>query len=71
MEHFVFALHVHSFAFLLLTVMMLLQNDWVGAVLGVWFVIALYIAMKRVYGQGYVEDALQVPAAGPGLRASC
>lgn len=54
-EHFVFALHVHAFAFLLLTAIMLLRNDWVGAVLGVWFVVALYIAMKRVYGQGYLR----------------
>lgn len=54
-EHFVFALHMHSFAFLLLTVMMLARTDWVNAVLGGWFVISLYIAMKRVYGQGYVR----------------
>ncbi|HST62153.1 MAG TPA: hypothetical protein VLK84_25850, partial [Longimicrobium sp.] len=58
-EHFVFALHVHAFAFLLLTAMMLLRNDWVDAVLGVWFVVALFIAMKRVYGQGYIRTLLK------------
>jgi hypothetical protein len=54
-EHFVFALHVHSFAFLLLAIMMLMQVEWVSWVLGVWFLISLYIAMKRVYGQGYIR----------------
>jgi hypothetical protein len=58
-EHFVFALHVHSFAFLLLTVMMLLQDDWIGLILSAWFVVALYIAMKRVYGQGYLKTLLK------------
>lgn len=54
-EHFVFALHVHSFAFLLLTIIMLAQSGWVFAVLGTWFLVALYIAMKRTYGQGYIR----------------
>jgi hypothetical protein len=58
-EHFVFALHVHSFAFILLTVIMLVQDDWLGAVLSVWFMVALYIAMKRVYGQGYLKTLLK------------
>lgn len=58
-EHFVFALHVHSFVFLLLTVMMLAPVDWLGALLSVWFVVALYIAMKRVYGQGYLRTAFK------------
>lgn len=52
-EHFVFALHVHSFAFLMITLIMLLGVDWVGVAMGTWFVVALYIAMKRVYGQGW------------------
>jgi hypothetical protein len=58
-EHFVFALHVHSLAFLLLTVMMLVRVDVVNAVLSVWFIVALYIAMKRVYGQGYFKTLLK------------
>jgi Protein of unknown function (DUF3667) len=52
-EHFVFALHQHSFAFMLFTVMMVVQQDWLAIVGGTWFIIALYMAMKRVYGQGW------------------
>ncbi|HEX6910110.1 MAG TPA: DUF3667 domain-containing protein [Longimicrobium sp.] len=58
-EHFVFALHVHSFAFVLLTIMMLAQVAWVSWVLGIWFLVSLYVAMKRVYGQGYVRTFLK------------
>ncbi|HVH11835.1 MAG TPA: DUF3667 domain-containing protein [Longimicrobium sp.] len=58
-EHFVFALHVHAFAFLLLTAIMLIPLDWVNAVLSTWFMVALYVAMKRVYGQGYLKTLLK------------
>jgi hypothetical protein len=63
-EHFVFALHVHSFAFLMLTVMMLLQLGWLNALLSAWFMVALYIAMKRVYGQGYLKTLLKYVLLG-------
>jgi hypothetical protein len=52
-EHFVFALHVHSFAFLMFTLMMVLRVGWLNAVMATWFVLALFLAMKRVYGQGW------------------
>ncbi|HTE18895.1 MAG TPA: hypothetical protein VK689_11025, partial [Armatimonadota bacterium] len=58
-EHFVFALHVHSFAFLLLTVMMVLKWEWLNALLSLWFIVALYIAMKRVYGQGWFKTLVK------------
>lgn len=58
-EHFVFALHVHSLGFILLTAILLFREDWLGAVLSVWFMIALYVAMKRVYGQGYLKTLLK------------
>jgi hypothetical protein len=54
-EHFVFALHVHSFAFLMFTLMMVLQANWLSAVMLTWFIVALYLAMKKVYGQGWVR----------------
>jgi hypothetical protein len=50
-EHFVFALHVHAFAFLTGTITML-TPDAGDAALIVWFMIYLFIALKRVYGQG-------------------
>lgn len=65
-EHFVFALHVHSFAFLLLTTMLLLRVGWVNGVLGAWFVVSLYLAMKRVYGQGWFRTLLKFVLLGWG-----
>jgi hypothetical protein len=58
-EHFVFALHVHSFAFLMFTLMMVLRAGWLNAVMATWFVLALYLAMKRVYGQGWFRTLMK------------
>jgi hypothetical protein len=58
-EHFVFALHVHSFAFLMMTLMLVLRWGWLNAVMGTWFVLALFLAMKRVYGQGWFRTLLK------------
>ena len=56
-EHFVFLLHVHSFVFLLATVMLLLSGwaggTWVELGLWLWILVYIYLAMKRVYGQGW------------------
>ena len=55
-EHFVFLLHVHSFVFILATIMLLLESwagAWLEVVLGVWILIYIYLAMKKVYGQGW------------------
>ncbi len=57
-EHFVFLLHVHSFVFFLLTIMLLLRGrtgQWVEPVLGFWLIAYIYIAMMRVYGQGWIK----------------
>jgi hypothetical protein len=58
-EHFVFALHVHSFAFLMFTLMMVLRVGWINGLMGAWFLVALFIAMKRVYGQGWLRTLLK------------
>lgn len=54
-EHFVFALHTHAFAFLTGTVVLLLDHDNVEAVVMVWVLIYLFLALKRVYGQGIIR----------------
>lgn len=58
-EHFVFLLHVHSFVFVLATVMLLLPDDWLAGLpevaLGLWILVYIYMAMKRVYGQGWLK----------------
>jgi len=58
-EHFVFLLHVHAFVYLIFTVMLLMRGfltlPW-GLVLAffAWTAMYIYLAMRRVYGQGRV-----------------
>lgn len=58
-EHFVFALHVHAFAFLLFTAMLLAPDGRLNLVLGLWFLAYLFLAMRRVYGQGVRRTVLK------------
>lgn len=51
-EHFVFSLHYHAFAFLTFTLMLVLGSTPVAPVLGLWQVVYLWLALRRVYGQG-------------------
>lgn len=54
-EHFLFALHVNAFAFLMLSVMILVPESWkfVTFALLLWLVCYLPIAMRRVYESGW------------------
>jgi hypothetical protein len=64
-EHFVFGLHTHAFAFVLFTLMLFL-----GGVPGVvpaailWLLLYLLLAMKRFYGQGWPVTLLKYGALG-------
>ncbi|HEU0013010.1 MAG TPA: DUF3667 domain-containing protein [Longimicrobium sp.] len=58
-EHFVFALHVHAFAFLLFTMGLLVRNDWLQLGAFLWFVGYLYWAMKTFYAQGWFKTLLK------------
>lgn len=53
-EHFLFGLHTNAFAYLLLSVMILIPQGWtlVTFVLLVWLTCYLPLAMRRVYGGG-------------------
>jgi hypothetical protein len=63
-EHFVFALHLHAFAFLIFLFSMVTASPYVAGVIA--FVIAFYtfFAMKRVYGQGYAMTLLKWATLG-------
>jgi hypothetical protein len=63
-EHFVFALHVHSLAFVLSTVGMLFQFPLLLVTLGLWQLVYVFVAMKRVYGQGIVRTFSKYLALG-------
>jgi hypothetical protein len=63
-EHFVFALHVHAFTFLTFLLMLLLPWKAVNGVLSVWLMLYVFLAMKRVYGQGIVKTFLKYAVLG-------
>lgn len=52
-EHFVFALHLHAFAFLTYLVMIGARWPPLVAVLWLWLFVYVYVALKRVYRQGW------------------
>lgn len=59
-EHFVFLLHVHSFVFVMFAALLLLRelgwlNGWLVTGLLGWTVVYIYLALRRVYGQGWFK----------------
>jgi hypothetical protein len=58
-EHFVFALHVHSFTFLLFAIALVSGLDWASIVLSIVLPIYTYAALKRVYQQGHFKTFLK------------
>ena len=59
-EHFVFLLHTHSFIFVMFSVLLILRevhwlNGWLVLGLLGWTVVYVYLAMKRVYAQGWLK----------------
>jgi hypothetical protein len=62
-EHFVFALHVHALAFVLFTVGMLVSSDTpLRGILALWMALYMFLAMKKVYGQGIIRTFLKFSA---------
>ena len=57
-EHFVFALHVHAFVFLLFTLMMLLPGA-ADVVLVFALLVYTWVALKRVYRQGWFRTTVK------------
>lgn len=58
-EHFVFALHFHAFAFVVATAMLLVASELVSGFLWLWLMGYLWWAMRRVYRQGWVRTTLK------------
>jgi hypothetical protein len=58
-EHFVFALHVHSFFFLMFFIMLVTPGSVVDRILILWMVAYIWLAMKRVYQQGWVRTSMK------------
>lgn len=58
-EHFVFVLHLHSLGFLLATLALLVRDAWVTRALGLWLLLSLLLAMRRVYAQSWPWTGLK------------
>jgi hypothetical protein len=61
-EHFVFLLHVHSFVFMIATAMLLLRElvaGWLELLLAGSILVYIYLALWRVYGQGWFKTFLK------------
>ena len=52
-EHIIFSLHFHAFVFILLSVAMITTWPFAWVIAFGLFYVYLYLAMKRVYGQGW------------------
>jgi hypothetical protein len=59
-EHFIFSLHVHAFTFALFTLLMLLPEPPAAAgFLMLWLMVYTWLAVKRVYRQGWMMTTLK------------
>ncbi len=65
-EHFVFALHLHAVAFLVFTVFALLRSSWLNLALAAWMAVYGFLAMRRVYGQGWLRTFVKYIAVSFG-----
>ena len=58
-EHFVFALHVHAFFFLMFFLILLLSLGAATPFIVFWMMAYVWLAMKRVYRQGWFRTTLK------------
>ena len=73
-EHLVFLLHVHAFAFLVLTPLLLVPIVWRGLFVGLVLPVYFIAAMRAVYRQGWPKTLLKFCLLGLGyviLLAFC
>jgi hypothetical protein len=58
-EHFVFALHLHALTFILFSVALVISAEW--TIVALWIVLPIYtfLAMKRVYQQGWLKTTFK------------
>jgi hypothetical protein len=67
-EHFVFALHLHAFTFLTFVITMLVPGRLVDVAGFFWLLVYTYLAMYRVYGQGWFRTGIKYIALGIGYN---
>ncbi|HEX7241317.1 MAG TPA: hypothetical protein VF263_13665 [Longimicrobiaceae bacterium] len=57
---------MHAFAFVLFTLMLVTPGAWVTTLLALWFLVYLFLAMKRLYRQPVAKTALKYMLLGWG-----
>lgn len=60
-EHLIFTLHVHAFAFVVLTLSLFLPSA-LDIVVPTWILVYLYVALRRVYGESRRRTAAKFAA---------
>ena len=63
-EHLVFSLHVHAFAFGMLTLMLIPALHPLMPYFVLWIVLYLFLAMRRVYAQGWLKTGVKMSILG-------
>lgn len=58
-EHFTFALHAHAFFFVMFIIMFILPWSGLNGMLMLWMGAYVWLAMKRVYGQGWARTTVK------------
>jgi hypothetical protein len=63
-EHFVFALHLHALTFILFSVALVIRAEW--TIIALWIILPVYtfLAMKRVYQQGWFKTTFKWATLG-------
>lgn len=67
-EHFVYALHTHALMFFVFAIMLILPKadifGWVASALMLGTLLYHWLAMKRVYGEGWIRTTLKLTTIG-------
>jgi hypothetical protein len=63
-EHFVFALHTHAFFFAMFLILLAVPWLRLKGIIVIWMMLYVWLAMKRVYRQGWFRTTLKWAALG-------
>ena len=64
-EHFVFALHIHAFVFLLFTLQQFVERwDWLSGLMGLWIMVYGLLALRRYYRQSIPKTLVKYVLLG-------
>jgi hypothetical protein len=58
-EHFVFALHFHAFAYVIFGIALIIGSGWVFLIPGIILPVYLLLAMRRAYAQGWIRTIIK------------